>query len=80
LLHLVAMRGVPEAYDVFLRAPVIRPHPDNPLGRMLRGERFVVILDAADDELYRTGEPLRRAYMASRFAERPMTRSPACSQ
>ena len=37
LLRLVAARGVPEAYAEFLRTPV-RPHPDNPLGRMLRGE------------------------------------------
>jgi len=62
LLRLVAARGVPEAYAEFLRTPV-RPHPDNPLGRMLRGERVVVVLDAADDEPYRAGDPLRRAYV-----------------
>jgi len=37
-LRLVAARGVPDAYAEFLRTPVL-PHPDNPLGRMLRGER-----------------------------------------
>ena len=30
---------------------------------MLRGERLVVVLDAANDEPYRAGDPLRRAYV-----------------
>ena len=39
----------------------VRPSSNNPLGRMLRGERAIVSLDAADDELYRMGDPVRRA-------------------
>jgi hypothetical protein len=61
-LHLVAARGVPDAYAEFLRTPV-RPSAETPLGRLLRGERVVVVLDAAAEELYRVGEPLRRAYV-----------------
>jgi GAF domain-containing protein len=61
-LRLVAARGVPEAYAEFLRTPA-RPHPDNPLGRMLRGERVIVSADVADEESYRAGDPLRRAFV-----------------
>src|SRR5437764_934633 len=62
LLHLVASRGVPAAYAEFLRTP-LRPEPGNPLGRMLRGERVIVIADVADDEPYRAGDPVRRAFV-----------------
>src|SRR5712692_2410095 len=62
LLHLAASRGVPDAYAEFLRVPV-HPHPDNPLGRMLRGERVIVNLDVSDEEPYRAGAPLRRAFV-----------------
>jgi GAF domain-containing protein len=62
LLRLVASRGVPTDYAEYLRTPV-RPHPDNPLGRMLRGERVIAVIDAADDEPYRAGDALRRAYV-----------------
>jgi GAF domain-containing protein len=39
------------------------PHlvgPDNAHGRLLRGERVVHIIDAADSEAYRSGDPIRR--------------------
>jgi len=57
----VAHRGVPAPYAKFLA--------DNPLGtgsgtgraRVLQGEPFVHTADVADDEPYRTGDPLRRA-------------------
>src|SRR5215470_4942012 len=62
LLHLVAARGVPEAYGKFLRTPA-RPRADNPLGHLLRGERVVVSVDAADEESYHVGDPLRRAFV-----------------
>jgi GAF domain-containing protein len=58
--HAAALHGVPERYADIARVPV-RPRPNNPLGRMLRGERVIVSLDAADDELYRAGDPVRRA-------------------
>jgi PAS domain S-box-containing protein len=62
LLHLAAARGVPAPYAEFLRAPV-RPAPTNPLGRLLRGDRVVVSVDAADEEPYRAGDPVRRAFV-----------------
>jgi signal transduction histidine kinase len=63
LLHLVASRGVPDAYAEFLRVPM-RLHPDNPLGRMLRGERVIRNVDVADEEVYRAGDdPMRRAFV-----------------
>jgi GAF domain-containing protein len=61
-LRLVAARGVPDAYAEFLRTPVL-PQPDNPLGRMLRGERVIVSADVADEDPYRTGDPIRRAFV-----------------
>ena len=62
LLHLVAARGVPDAYAEFLRTPV-RPYRENQLGRILRGEQVVVSVDAADEEPYRAGDALRRAFV-----------------
>jgi len=58
--HAAALRGVPERYAEIARAPH-RPLPNNPLGRMLRGERLMVSLDVAAEEPYRAGDPNRRA-------------------
>ncbi|SFQ26192.1 PAS domain S-box-containing protein [Bradyrhizobium sp. Ghvi] len=55
-----ALHGVPAAYVEIARKPV-RPLPTNPLGRLLRGERVIVSTDVADEEPYRTGDPVRRA-------------------
>ena len=58
--HAVGARGVPEAYMEVARRP-LRPLPENPLGRMLRGERLFISADVAAEEIYRTGDPTRRA-------------------
>src|SRR5437763_3639386 len=58
--HAVAARGVPDAYMEVARRP-LRPLPENPLGRMLRGERLFISADVAAEEIYRTGDPTRRA-------------------
>src|SRR5947209_10056097 len=55
-----AARGVPEAYMEVARHP-LRPLPENPLGQMLRGERLFISADVAAEEIYRTGDPSRRA-------------------
>jgi GAF domain-containing protein len=55
-----AARGVPEAYAEHARQP-LRPSPENPLGRMLRGERIIISDDVAAEEIYRAGDPVRRA-------------------
>ena len=58
--HAAALHGAPARYAEIARAPH-RPHPDNPLGRMLRGERLIASLDVAAEEPYRAGDPVRRA-------------------
>jgi hypothetical protein len=58
--HAAAARGLPEAYMEVARHP-LRPLPENPLGRMLRGERLFISADVAAEEIYRTGDPSRRA-------------------
>jgi GAF domain-containing protein len=60
LHQVVAMRGVPAAIAELLR----RASPFGPetgMGRLVRGERFVHIANAADDDGYRLGNPVRRA-------------------
>jgi two-component system, NtrC family, sensor kinase len=60
LHQVVAMRGVPSAISQLLRQPV-HLGPETGMGRLTRGERFVHIADAADDNGYRLGNPVRRA-------------------
>jgi GAF domain-containing protein len=58
--EVVAHRGAPPALVELVQAPV-RLGPETGLGRLVRGESFVHILDAADDEGYRLGNPVRVA-------------------
>jgi GAF domain-containing protein len=60
LHQVVAMRGVPLAIAELLRQPV-HLGPETGMGRLVRGERLVHISDAADDDGYRLGNPVRRA-------------------
>jgi PAS domain S-box-containing protein len=55
-----SLRGVPIAYAEAAGLPQ-QPRADNPLGRMLRGEQLIVSTDVASEELYLTGDPVRRA-------------------
>jgi GAF domain-containing protein len=59
--HAVALRGVPQAYAAFLAENTIVPGPGSAPYRLLRGERLVHNLDLAAEELYRAGDPQRRA-------------------
>jgi two-component system, NtrC family, sensor kinase len=56
----VALRNVPAEYAAFLHGPQ-RPSPKTANGRLVLGERIVHIVDVAADELYRQGDPHRRA-------------------
>jgi PAS domain S-box-containing protein len=59
-LHAAALRGVAHAHAEFLTRA---PHPvgrGNAHARLLAGEAVVHIADVADDEAYRTGDPMRR--------------------
>jgi len=56
-----ALRGVPEAFADFLREPLGPFHHGSGLARMLHGENVALNLDMAEEEIYRAGDPLRRA-------------------
>jgi two-component system, NtrC family, sensor kinase len=57
-----AVHGAPVAFVEFLRQPLL-PHydPGSGLERALRGEDLVITDDMAAEEIYRHGDPLRRA-------------------
>src|SRR5262249_111900 len=60
-MHAAANRGMPPAMLEFLTRS---PHPvgrDNAHARLLRSEPMVHLADVADDEAFRSGDPIRRA-------------------
>jgi two-component system NtrC family sensor kinase len=59
-LHAAALRAVPPPFAEYCREP-FRPHGDMALGRVLQGEGIVLSADLAAEELYQSGNPLRRA-------------------
>ena len=59
--RVAALRDVPAAYAEFLTAGPLRPGPGNGLSRLAAGERVVHVLDVAAEDIYRSGESLRRA-------------------
>jgi hypothetical protein len=60
-----ALRNVPAPYAEFLARAPYRPDPQSSHGRIINGERVIQIVDVADTELYRSGDPLRRAWSIS---------------
>jgi GAF domain-containing protein/HAMP domain-containing protein len=56
-----ALRGVPKAFAEFLRKPLGPFHSGSGLARVLHGESLVIVQDMATEEIYRVGDPLRRA-------------------
>ncbi len=59
--HSVATRGIPEVYAEFRRANPPDYRPDTGPGRLIAGEDVVPIDDTKNSELYRRGDPTRRA-------------------
>src|SRR5215470_16792323 len=59
--HTAALRNVPVPYAEFLAKTPYQPDPQSAHGRITRGERVIHLIDLAADELYRRGDPLRRA-------------------
>ena len=57
----VALRGVPQPYATFLAGTTVIPGPGTAPFRFLHGERLVHNLDLAAEEVYRAGDPQRRA-------------------
>src|SRR5438045_5168130 len=62
--HTVALHRVPPAFSGFMteNQPVFKPGTGP--ARVLGGERVVQIVDAMDSDLYRSGDPDRRALVA----------------
>jgi len=58
--EIVATRGMPPEFVNMFQGPV-RLGPETGVSRLVRGESFVHIADASDDEGYRLGNPVRRA-------------------
>jgi PAS domain S-box-containing protein len=59
-VHAAAVHGAPPAFEEFLTRAPHPVGPDNAHGRLLRGEPVVHIADVAQDEAYRSGDPVRR--------------------
>jgi GAF domain-containing protein len=57
----IAHHGLPPLYAEYLSREVPAAGPGTGRARLLAGERYAQILDLADDEPYRNGEPHRRA-------------------
>jgi two-component system, NtrC family, sensor kinase len=59
-VHAAALRDVQPAFAEFLTRSPHSVGPQNAHGRLLRGEPVVHIADVAEDEAYRSGDPIRR--------------------
>jgi len=59
--HTAALRNVPVPYAEFLAQTPYQPNAQSAHGRIIKGERVIHLIDLAADELYRRGDPLRRA-------------------
>ena len=59
--HAAALRGVPPAFAEFLTRGPHRESPATANSRLRHGEPVVQIADIADDDAYRSGDPVRRA-------------------
>jgi GAF domain-containing protein/sensor histidine kinase YesM len=57
----VSALGVPEAYARFLEADPPQPGPGSGPARLMAGDDVSHIVDLADSDLYRNGDPQRRA-------------------
>jgi GAF domain-containing protein len=59
--HTAAIHGVPAPFAEFRRQNPQIYGPATPVGRLLQGERIVQVIDCADTEGYRDGDPNLRA-------------------
>jgi PAS domain S-box-containing protein len=62
-LRLVAQRGIPPLFAEFAANPANQPGPGGATPRLIRDPalRFVHVIDAKEEEAYRSGDPFRRA-------------------
>jgi GAF domain-containing protein len=57
--RMVAMHNAPEAYaQLRMSTPIIRPSPENALGRVAATKDFVQITDLLADDAYKKGSPI----------------------
>jgi PAS domain S-box-containing protein len=56
-------RGEPARFAEYLAATSNQPGPGSASHRLLSGERLVHITDLSDEEIYRSGDPYRRAFV-----------------
>ena len=61
--HWRASRGHPELDQWARRTGTLQPGSGTTMARIVRGERIVHVVDIADDEAYRAGDPTRRAFV-----------------
>src|SRR5262249_4637255 len=67
--HQVALRqaddagGEPARFAEYLAVTSNQPGPGSASHRLLSGERLVHISDLSDEEIYRSGDPYRRAFV-----------------
>jgi GAF domain-containing protein len=61
LFHTAATRGLPMVYDEYRRSQPLEYGPETAPARLLQGEPIVEIFDLKESEVYRKGEPNRRA-------------------
>ena len=61
LFHTAATRGLPMVYDEYRRSQPLEYGPETAPARLLQGEPIVEIFDLKELEVYRKGEPNRRA-------------------
>jgi GAF domain-containing protein/signal transduction histidine kinase len=59
--HHMAFRSIPAAYVEFMREHPPIYGPESAPGRLAHGERLVHMLDITDTDVYRSGDPNRRA-------------------
>src|ERR1051326_1674812 len=57
----VATRGVPAVFTEYRQHGVATPGPGSLGARVLLGERIIHVADLKDDDVYRVGDPNRRA-------------------
>ena len=60
-LRAVALRGIPAAFAEFRHGNPAPPTPGSITARILTGEPVIHVADVKDDDLYRRGDPHRRA-------------------